>query len=295
METTEILKRKISTAEDLHAVVKTMKALAAVSIRQYEKAVESLTGYARTVEMGLRVVLQHVPESGFENYRAPVRGVGAVVFGSDQGMCGQINDQVVEHVLSALEALDLPPSRRAVLAVGERVTSRLIDAGVPVEDTLTVPGSAEAITWQAQDLLVRIEQWHERRNLDQILLYYNQPVTEAAFRPHTWQLLPVDPAWLSELASKPWKSRTLPMFTMDLDTLFSSLIRQYLFVSLYRAFAEALASEHASRLASMQHAQRNIEDRLDELRAQFRHSRQMAITEELLDIVAGFEALRPEL
>lgn len=295
METTETLKRKIATAEALYAVVKTMKALAAVSIRQYEKAVESLGEYARTVEMGLQIVLQHVPEAESGMQPTPVRGVGAIVFGSDQGMCGQINDQVVNHVLAAFDTLGFPPSRRAVLAVGERVTSRLGDAGIPVEDTLAVPGSAEAITWQAQDLLVRIEQWHERRNLDRILLYYNRPLSEAAFRPHTWQLLPVDPAWLSQLATRPWKSRTLPMFTIDLDGLFSSLIRQYLFVSLYRAFAEALASEHASRLASMQHAQRNIEDRLDELHAQFRHARQMAITEELLDIIAGFEALRPEL
>lgn len=55
--------------------------------------------------------------------------------------------------------------------------------------------------------------------------------------------------------------------------------------------AESLASEHASRLAAMQHADRNIQERLEELRAQFRQQRQLAITTELLDIVAGFEAL----
>jgi F-type H+-transporting ATPase subunit gamma len=84
----------------------------------------------------------------------------------------------------------------------------------------------------------------------------------------------------------------LPTFTMDWDRLFSALISQYLFVSLYRAFAESLASENASRLASMQGAERNIADRLQELQGSFHQQRQSTITAELLDIVSGFEALR---
>jgi F-type H+-transporting ATPase subunit gamma len=86
----------------------------------------------------------------------------------------------------------------------------------------------------------------------------------------------------------------LPLFTMDWMTLFSALIRQYLFVFLFRAFAESLASENASRLASMQGAERNIHSQLSELTMQYHQQRQMAITEELLDIVSGFEALERE-
>jgi len=78
---------------------------------------------------------------------------------------------------------------------------------------------------------------------------------------------------------------------MDWRRLFQALIRHHLFGSLYRAFAESLASEHASRLTSMQGAEKNIEARLAELKAQFHQLRQMSITEELLDIVSGFTAL----
>jgi F-type H+-transporting ATPase subunit gamma len=105
------------------------------------------------------------------------------------------------------------------------------------------------------------------------------------------RLLPVDRKWLKNLEMKKWPSKTLPMFTMDWEALFRSLIREYLFVSLYRAFAESLASENASRLAAMQSAEKNIEERLEELFLQYHRQRQMTITEELLDIVAGFEAL----
>jgi F-type H+-transporting ATPase subunit gamma len=64
-------------------------------------------------------------------------------------------------------------------------------------------------------------------------------------------------------------------------------------VSLYRAFAESLASEHSSRLAAMQMAQDNAEERLDDLQRRFHRRRQSAITEELLDIAFGAEALSP--
>ncbi|GAG38988.1 unnamed protein product, partial [marine sediment metagenome] len=78
------------------------------------------------------------------------------------------------------------------------------------------------------------------------------------------------------------------------DQLFTSLVRQYLFGALFRAFAESLASENASRLASMQAAEKNIEERIDQLRLRFHRHRQSAITEELLDVVAGFEVLSQE-
>ena len=78
---------------------------------------------------------------------------------------------------------------------------------------------------------------------------------------------------------------------MDKYKLTSALFRQYFFVILYRACAESLKSESTSRLAAMQMAEKNITERLNELNTQFNQQRQTTITEELLDIVAGFEAL----
>jgi F-type H+-transporting ATPase subunit gamma len=78
---------------------------------------------------------------------------------------------------------------------------------------------------------------------------------------------------------------------MNWEALFSAFVQQYLFVTLYRATVESLASENAGRLSSMQAAEKNIEERLTDLNADYRSSRQNAITGELLDIVAGFEAL----
>jgi F-type H+-transporting ATPase subunit gamma len=86
-------------------------------------------------------------------------------------------------------------------------------------------------------------------------------------------------------------NRCLPAWSMDTETLCSRLVKQFLFVSLFRACAESLAGENASRIAAMQAAERNIKDRLHDLRADYATRRQTTITEELLDVVTGFEAL----
>ena len=75
------------------------------------------------------------------------------------------------------------------------------------------------------------------------------------------------------------------------DTVLRALIREYLFISLFRACAESLMSENASRLAAMERASRNIDELLEQLRGTFHRLRQSGIDEELFDVVAGFEAL----
>jgi len=268
-----------------------MKALAAVTIRQYEKAVESLAEYSRTVELGFQVVLKQKPEGVAIAPPVLNERLGAIVFGSDQGMVGQFNEVIARHAVEALEKKKASHGNLSLLAAGGRVLAHLEEAGHPVEGLITLPGSVAAVAPVVQSVVLKIESWGSQRNIDEVLLFFNRPLSGASYWPQALQLLPVDIKWFHDLASKPWPCRALPCFTMDWDRLFSLLIRDYLFVSLYRAFVASLASENASRLASMQVAERNIEDRLDTLNAQYHQQRQGAIDGELFDLVAGFEAL----
>jgi F-type H+-transporting ATPase subunit gamma len=150
------------------------------------------------------------------------------------------------------------------------------------------------ITPLVQNLLLEIEQWQSHRVQSPIYLFFCRSLGGASYRPHQTHLLPIDHEWLQNLRDKGWSTKMLPTFTMSWDLLFSALVQQYLFGSLFRAAAESLASENASRLASMQGAERNIEVQLDALKRQYHQKRQMSITEELLDIVSGFEMLEGE-
>jgi F-type H+-transporting ATPase subunit gamma len=292
MQTLEGLKRKIDSTEDLRSVVKTMKALAAVNIRQFENAVAALKLYNRTVKMALRVALRDRP--GFSLSARPGGGgaLGAVVFGSDQGMCGAINETVVARTLEAASALTAHGKMPLhLLAIGLRASNRLEDEGREVQKTFTVPSHVGGIMPLVQSLVLEIEQWLDRDDVTRVFLFHCAPERRASYRPRQVRLLPVDRQWLDDLRNRQWPGRGLPTFSMDWDALFAVLIRQYLFVSLFRASAESLAAENASRLAAMQGAESSIEDRLEALQAQYHRQRQMGITEELLDIVSGFEAL----
>ncbi len=288
MQTIEALKRKTKSAEDLQSVVRTMKTLAAVSIRQYEAAIDSLHDYFTTVEEGIRMLLWQTPVEGSERQQPSDNNSGAIVFGSDQGLCGQFNEQIIHY---ADESLRGDHASQFFLAVGVRVANGLRDRGRHVDEELSVPGSATGITFLVQDLLQQVEKWRTERQLGRVLLFYNRRRTASTYRPHELQLLPV-PESLRRRTERKWPGRTLPSFTLGRSQLSSALIRQYLFVALFRACAESLAGENASRIASMQSAERNIGELLLELRTQYNQQRQTAITEELLEVITGFEVLK---
>ena len=290
-DTTESLKRTIKSAEDLQGVVKTMKALAAVNIRQYQRAVESLSVYNETVSMGLQTILKKRSADSVVIKKAPPRRIAAVIFGSDQGLCGQLNVIIATSAMNWMNEMGIKKEDRLVMTVGLRVADYILDAGQPIVETLSTPGSTSGITPMVQEIMIIMDEWHAKRQIDYFYLYYNKYISGATYRPHRLQLLPINRDWLKQLEKEKWESRSLPYFTMDWEALFSSLIGEYLFVSLYRAFAESLASENASRLAAMQNAEKNIGERLDELKRLFYRQRQMTITEELLDVLAGFEAM----
>lgn len=283
------LRRKIGSAGDLQSVVRTMKALAASSIGQYEKSVRALGDYYRTVELGLGACLR-AGGATWEKERQGKTGSGAVsavVFGSDQGLVGQFNDVVADFTVQTLAGLS---GQAHVWAVGERVHARLTDAGLPPLGLFTVPSSVEAITPLIGQILVEHETHQEGGAVQELHLFYNRPASGAVYEPGHQRLLPLDEAWRRALVEVPWPTQPLPEVMGDSATL-RAFIREYLFVSLFRACAESLASENASRLAAMERADRNIEEMLEDLDRNYHRLRQSGIDAELFDVISGFEAL----
>jgi F-type H+-transporting ATPase subunit gamma len=214
--------------------------------------------------------------------------IGAVVFGSDQGLVGQFNDVVADYAVKTLAAL---PGKPEVWAVGERVHERLADSGVPLMGLFAVPNSVKAITPLVGQILVETEAHQRHGDVTELHLFYNRPTSGSVYAPVSQRLLPLDEAWRSTLAERPWPAGSLPEVIGDGTATLRALIREYLFVSLFRACAESLASENASRLAAMQRADKNIDELLEDLNRTFHRQRQNGIDEELFDVISGFEAL----
>lgn len=289
METLEQLRHQLESMDDLGSIVRTMKALAAVNIRQYEMAERSLNHYYRAVELGLHVVLRELPPP-----RTPARRaerVGAILFGSDHGMCGRFNEEVVGHAAEWL-ADAAGGERPRIIAVGARVAALLEARGLQPERDMFVPGSAARIGATVRQILLALEDWQGGGRAERVYLFHNRSSAEGRYRPTRTRLLPVNLHRLHSLEGEKWPSRSLPTYTMRREMLFARLLRQFFFVTLFRACAESLAAENSARLAAMQSAERNLDERQQELLGQFRRLRQDAITAELLDVVSGYEALQ---
>jgi F-type H+-transporting ATPase subunit gamma len=291
MEQPEILRRKLQSARDLHSVVKTMKTLAAVNIREYDQAVESLKDYFRSIEMGLQIAMRNKPEKLRWVDSGQKEKLGAVVFGSEQGMVGQFNEQIAEFTHNRLKEMSVEKEGRSVMALGEKLIGRLEALGVEVEKGINVFGSMVDVSEVNQEVMLKIEEWRMEKNVGRIILFYNRPASGTTYTQTMRNLLPLNEQWLNNLADTEWPTNMLPGIFMDWDRLFSALLQEYFFVTLYRASIESLASENASRLISMQAAEKNIQERLDDLNTRYQHQRQESITAELLDIVSGFEVL----
>jgi len=290
-DTTESLCRKINSAGDLQSVVRTMKALAASSIGQYEKSVRALADYYRAVELGLGACLRESDAAALmveSKRQIDADAIGAIVFGSDQGLVGQFNDVVADYAVKTLAAL---PGKPQVWAVGERVHARLADAGLPVMGLFAVPNSVKAITPLVGRIQIESEIHRAKGEYTHVYVFHNRPQYGSLYEPVSQRLLPLDAEWQRGLVKVRWPTANLTEVMCDGTRTLRALIREYLFISLFRACAESLASENASRLAAMERADKNIDELLENLHGTFHRLRQSGIDEELFDVISSFEAL----
>lgn len=293
MDTLQSLYRKLKGADDLKSVVRTMKAMSASNVGQYETAVKSLTDYYHTVTLGISAYFSTenntTTASKIFEHKNKEKLICAIVFGSDQGLVGRFNDSLADFV--SLSLLDMT-GRKEIWSVGERIQLLLLDAGFAATKLFSVPNSVNAITPLVGQILINSEELLENGILNEFYIFHNQINSVRGYTPVMNRLFPLDEAWKQSLGKHLWPTRQKPQVLGDAKLTLLALVREYLFVSLFRACAESLACENTSRLAAMQRAEKNIGELLDELSHQFHHLRQSSIDEELFDVVSGFEALK---
>jgi F-type H+-transporting ATPase subunit gamma len=292
----EGLRKKIHSAGDLGSVVKTMKAIAASSLNQYEKSVQALDEYYKTVELGILACLRN-NRSGQTNSR-PVPQLSfpkdLVVFGSDQGLVGKFNEVIADFVLDWLKNFK---GNYRLWIVGKRVESIFLDGGLDISGKFNVPSSVNGITSLIGTILSKIQP-------KSLAIFYNRPEISTTIDPVFQHVLPIGKSFHSSLTFGSgyflaknsrsltfWPTKQLPTVLGDVNETWHACVREYIFVSLFRGCAQSLASENSSRLASMQRAEKNIDEMVADLELVYNRIRQGNIDEELFDVIAGFEAV----
>ncbi len=290
-DTLASLRHKLTSAQKLGSVVRAMKAVAATSIVQYEAAVTALADYARCVELGLSLCvheeyatrLSAAPTGSARNHP-----VGALIFGSDQGLVGRFNEIIATFALQALQPLDGP---KTLWIVGERVAPHLEASNITIRRRYALPGSVAAITSLVSEIQLELEAYTAGATRAAVHIFYNRPVTPARYEPVTERLLPLDDSWRRRLARVAWPGARSAEVLGGTQMSFPALVHEHLFIRLYKACAESLASENASRLEAMQRAEKNIDAISGALHRSLNRLRQSTIDAELFDVVAGFNAL----
>lgn len=290
MPTVEQLSRKLQIGEELASVVGTMKGLAAVAIHDYERAVLALREYTATIEQGLQILF--FGRADLVPAETPGEGkVAVIVAGTDQGLCGPINREIAKSARDWCEEHQIRSGDRMVVALGGRAARELEMVGMHPSEHVALPSSVEAIARVVDDLIVRIDRWRTECGVDRVVVFFQHPLQRTQRATRMFQVIPPDVRRLRGIAERPWPTRMLPSSPHQRGVLLAGLLREDLFIALYRAVAEAKTAEHGARLSAMQAAEQNIEERTTALRTQYHQLRQAQITEELLDVVSGFEAL----
>ena len=298
MLATEQLRRQISAASELLQVVRTLRAIAVVTLREFELAEAAVTRYAEAVGQGLALTLAppetpaeqpspyaRIPEDAPTVTRSATPApLGLVAIGSDHGICGRFNESLVDALRPRLTAEQ--PAR--IIVLGARLAARLASEGVTPEAEFPMPKTADAVSSTSGEVLIRIEQWQDE-GVDEVVLAHNTRTEIATHEAVELQLLPLDTKAL--IAEHPWPGDSKPMILGEREPVGRELLDQYLRTIVAQALTRSSVAENEARLLATQGAQRNIEQRIDDLHAEYRHAYQGAETEELLDVGSGFEAI----
>jgi len=267
-------------------LVRNVKALAAVTIREQQMVSEALEVYEETVLDGLGLVARTLgTATDARDGRARSSEPARIVFGSDQGLCGTFNQRVADT---------LEPGSGPLIAVGHRVGRELERREHSVDLVLSTPNDPSGSRRVVGTLLNSIEEWQSGDGNEVVLLHNKAGEVGLEYHPTSVKLLPFEGAWWESLRSRSWTSRSLPVCLACPQKSQRALLRQWMYSTVYKSLAESKLAESGARLETMQSAETNITANLHELERDFRQQRQSMIDAELLDITAGFESIVKE-
>ncbi len=273
------LEARAASMEELRQIVGAMRALASMRMQEALHALASVRRYSAIVATALGDALSLSPERAAESARE--RGRGAVVLcASEHGFVGGFNERLLsaaEQDLGPGDALFVLGTRGGLLAEGR---GRKVLWASPMATRLTsVPETVRRLTAELYRLIARGEVARAR-------VVFARCERAAAPAIEKRVLFPLT------LAQPPGPRRVLPpLHTLAPEALLEKLIAEYVFALLTEAATESLASENVARFGAMESALDNVSKKLGRLQQQVREARQEEITTELLDLVAGAEAV----
>jgi F-type H+-transporting ATPase subunit gamma len=290
------LKSRIASVKNIQKITRAMEMVAAARLRRAEQRIEHLRPYAGAIRRMTRqaaAAAEHIPSLPILQEHEQVRRIGLVFVTGDRGLAGAFNSQILRAGLRAAAEHSDDGHELAYYASGKRGVSSLLFRGLDLEGSYTGftdrPGYANAREI-AEDLMAA----YVDGNLDRVEMFYNGYISPLTQEVRRETLLPLQQATILEAVQEEDDDTVHPAlveYEPDPEQILQRLIPDYVEISVYRALLESTASEHGARMTAMRSASDNAGELIESLTLQMNRARQAEITQEIMEVVAGAEAL----
>ncbi|NLN88220.1 MAG: F0F1 ATP synthase subunit gamma [Syntrophomonadaceae bacterium] len=279
-------KRRIRSVQSTQQITKAMKMVSAAKLRRAQEAAEASRPYTETLQGTLArlVGLSSDVEHPLLAKRPEVTKVGYIVVTADKGLCGGFNTNIIRAALDALAADERQPEK-GMIAVGRKGRDFFRKRG-GLEAEFVNLGDKVSYA-DAREIAQYIMNAYENEEFDEVYVVYARFVNAIRQVPTVEKILPIEPP--EETGSSEIKVEYI--YEPSAEEILLNLLPRYVGSLVYHALLESKASEHGARMTAMGNASENAGEIIDALTLKMNKVRQAAITDEILDIVGGAEAL----
>ncbi len=287
------LKNRISSVKSTRKITKAMQMVAAAKLRRAQEAAENARPYARKFDEVVGQLAKNVGDS--DTVPRLLRGTGQedtfllVVITSEKGLCGGFNSNIVKRALSRIRDLQDRGKTVKVITVGKKGRAVLRRAhGERLIDHVDMSEVKRVGYGDAQEIARNILDRFDAEEFDVAYIYYGEFENAMTQIPTEQQIIP---ATFDEEEGKGDRPNTVYEYEPSEEGILRELLPKAVSTQIFAALLENAASEQGARMTAMDNATRNADDMIDDLNREYNRTRQSVITNELIEIISGAEAL----
>lgn len=300
------LRNRISSIKNTQKITRAMKMVAAAKVKRCENATKATRPFTMGIfDMFKKLIAAHADfdttphrfKKSINNYPAllqerPIDSVGMLVITSNKGLAGAYNANIIRQTLKLIEEYKQKGIKTRVFVVGLKGVAALKRRAkaLDFEIVQTYTKFPQEITFEmAQVVAEDLADDYVAKNIDKVEIITTQFKNMMSYSVQNWQILPVEHPQMQED-----DSHIDPMmeFEPSVDVILQTIMPMYFSNLIYQAFLEATASELAARMMAMSSASNNAEEMIRKLTIDYNKVRQFAITQEILEVVSGADALK---
>lgn len=296
MATVQDTRRRIRSVQNTEKITRAMELVAAAKLRRAQQRIESMRPFAdRMLELmgGVSRAAATVRSIPLMQRREDVRRVAVLPITGDRGLAGAFNSQILRRAFAVERDLRREGLELRWLVSGKKGRSTLAFRRYEVVQAWT-GFSDQPAYGDAQAIAHRLAELYEEEEVDRVVMIYNAFVSPLVQRVTVQDVLPVPEEVLHRGEDEEREEAVMRgdfIYEPEPEEILARLVPVYLETEIYRALLESAASEQGARMTAMRNASKNAGELIDRLTLEMNRARQAEITQEILEVVAGADAL----